>query len=162
MSILITAANHSSAHKLARLLNSPDVIFADYTDNSQLKYSGKRFITIPAGNSSSYAHELLTICLNLKIEKIYPLYIDEMKALSEAKQLFNEYGIKVIVPDMDHLENLGITAVPAKFEFLIIADSKIVAGNPTESLNLPEGLEAGIFWINFDQLNPVIKLFAIA
>ena len=65
----------------------------------------KKFIKIPAGDSSSsFAHLLLTICLDQQIEKVFPLRKVEILALSEARQLFDEYGIKIMVPDKTLLQ----------------------------------------------------------
>ena len=158
MSILITAASQAAAYKLERLLQAPDVIFADNKDNSHLKYSGRKFIGIPPGNSASYAHELLKACLDLGIEKIYPLYFDEIEALSEARQLFDEYGIKVIVPGIDYLSKLDSAHSAANGEFIIVENGEVVAG---KLISLPDSLETGIFCFESEGDSPAIKLFAI-
>ncbi|WP_026899389.1 ATP-grasp domain-containing protein [Daejeonella oryzae] len=161
MPVLITAASHAEAYKLERLLNASDVIFADHIDNSHLKYSGRKHIQIPAGNSASYAHELLKACLDLDIEKIYPLYFDEIVALSEAKLLFDEYGIKVIVPGIDFLRNIKAQQIALGADLVIIEDGKLIAGNLPQNLSLSHTLETGIYCFNMDENPQDIKLFFI-
>lgn len=161
MSILITGASNAQAYKLERLLNIPDIIFGDDQDNSHLKYSGRKFISIPAGNSASYAHEVLKASLDLGITKIYPLYFDEVKALAEASQLFTEYGIKVMVPDLDFIKNLDSANLSATGDFIIAEEGRVVAGKLPVSICLPELLITGIFSLNTGNQSPGINLFAI-
>lgn len=100
MNILITAAATSQAHQLLRSLNTSDtVFFADSVDLPQIMLKDKKFLKTATGDSISYAHLLLTSCLDLQISKIYPLRKAEVIALAEARQLFDEYGIAVIVPE---------------------------------------------------------------
>jgi hypothetical protein len=161
MPILITGASNAQAYKLERLLNEPDVIFADDQDNSHLKYAGKKIVSIPPGNSSSYAHEVLKACLDLGITKIYPLYLDEIKAFAEANQLFTEYGIKVIAPGFDFVKKLDSATVTATGEFVIVEEGQVVAGKLPPNFNLPQSLLTGIFSLDTDNQEPEIKLFAI-
>ena len=66
---------------------------------------------IPAANSTSFSHLLLAQCLDLNIEVVYPLKRFEILALAEARLLFDEYGVKVMVPDKLVAENLLLTNV---------------------------------------------------
>lgn len=161
MSILITAASHAEAYKIEKLLNVSEVILADYQDLPTFSIPGKKFISIPAGNSPSYAHEVLSACLDHGVEKVYPLYEAELRALAEAKQLFAEYGISVIVPSLEWLEN-NYTSGDAAFSDLIILESGVlIAGNLPVGIQVPEDMETGIFgWIAADN-NVNFTLFSI-
>ena len=161
MPILITGASNAQAYKLERLLNEPDVIFADDQDNSHLKYSGRKFINIPAGNSASYAHEVLKASLDLGVTKIYPLYLDEIKALGEANQLFDEYEIKVIVPGFEFIKTLDSANVSATGDIVVVEDGKVIVGILPPNLNLPQPHITGIFSLNIGNQVLEIKLFAI-
>lgn len=99
MAILITAAADSAAHKLARMLNQPEVIFAD--QQSLPVFPGKVFVKIPSPESATFTHEILKFCLDYKVTEIYPLKSEELRELSIASQLFEEYGIRII----DHTAN---------------------------------------------------------
>ncbi|MEJ6980378.1 hypothetical protein WG906_07945 [Pedobacter sp. P351] len=99
MNILITAAATAHSYKLQRSLNNVDTVFlADSEDLPQVMLKDKKFVKIPLGDSPSFAHLLLTICLDNSIEKVFPLRTAEVFALADSRQLFDEYGIRVIVP----------------------------------------------------------------
>lgn len=95
MAILITAAADSSAHRLARILSTSEIIFAD--QRALPIFSDKKFIQIPLPESAAFAHEILKLCLDYGITKIYPLKKEELHELSKSRQLFEEYGINVLV-----------------------------------------------------------------
>lgn len=96
MAILITAASFAVAYKLERYLNESEVYFAEQIELPAIP--GKKFIRIPAASSPIFISEMLKICLDNQIVKIFPLKRSEIKELSEANQLFNEYGINIIIP----------------------------------------------------------------
>lgn len=96
MAILITAASFSMAYKLERFLNESEVYFAEQIEMPAI--SGKRFLRIPDVSSPIFTSELLKLCLDNQIVKIFPLKQAEIEELSKADQLFKEYGINIIIP----------------------------------------------------------------
>jgi hypothetical protein len=96
MAILITAASFAVAYKLERFLNEPEVYFAEQTEMPAIP--GKKFIRIPDASSPIFTSEILKICLDNQIVKVFPLKRSEIKELSKANQLFSEYGISIIIP----------------------------------------------------------------
>ncbi|HEX8378387.1 MAG TPA: hypothetical protein VF602_11275 [Pedobacter sp.] len=107
MNILITAASTAQAYQLSRFLNTgKNIFFGDSADLPKIDVEGKSFIKIPASNSASFSHLLLAQCLDLNIKVVYPLKRFEILALAEARLLFDEYGVKVMVPDKLVAENL--------------------------------------------------------
>ena len=106
MKVLITGAATAQAYQLQRHLdNTTAIVLADSAELPQLPGS-VQFQKIPAATSPSFAHLLLTICLDLDIQTIYPLRKNEIRALAESRQLFDEYGITVLVPQKQLIENL--------------------------------------------------------
>ncbi|MBC8051838.1 MAG: hypothetical protein H7Y13_02115 [Sphingobacteriaceae bacterium] len=106
MNILITGAVTVQAHQLQRYLNhTGNITFADSVE-MPFMLKNVRFVQIPQGHSQAFAHSLLTVCLDLKIERVYPLRKNELCALSEARQLFDEYGITILVPEMPFIDSL--------------------------------------------------------
>jgi len=95
MAILITAASFSIAYKLERSLNESEVYFAEQIEMPAIP--GKKFIRIPEVSSPVFTSEILKICLDYQIVKIFPLKEAEIKELSKADQLFKEYGINIII-----------------------------------------------------------------
>ena len=85
MAILITAAAHALAYRLARILNNSEVFFGDQNDLPAIL--GKKFIRIPPASSNSFSHEILKTCLDLDITSIYPLYRDEINELSSTTMI---------------------------------------------------------------------------
>jgi hypothetical protein len=159
MSVLITAASHAEAYKLERILQLPDVIFADYRELPHLSFSGRKFMKIPAGNSASYAHMMLDLALNSGIEKIFPLYAEEIFPLAESRQLFEEYGISVMVPSVLWLKQKADMQVKGLAEWVVIEQGTVIAGTlPSGRAFLEEDL-SGIFQFGFD--NPALKLLTI-
>lgn len=147
MNILITAASFAQAYQLQRSLNTNDVVFfADSVDLPQVMLKDKKFVKIPSGESSSFSHLLLTICLDLQIEKVYPLRKTEILALAEARQLFDEYGIKLMVPDKSLI--MGLLNKGVKGEIIVKDDS--------DTADLPD---RGIFFK--DELSSEFQLFTV-
>jgi hypothetical protein len=95
MSTLITAANSAEAQRLRNKLNSGDILLGDYLDLPEFMLKSANMIRLPNPASASYAHEMLTLCLDKKINAIYALRHQEATQLNQAGQLFEEYGIKV-------------------------------------------------------------------
>jgi hypothetical protein len=98
MFTLITAATSAQAYRLKNSLNSENIILGDYLELPAIMLKNAAMIKLPKPNSASYAHEMLTLCLDKEIERVYALGKDEADFLEKAKQLFAEYGI-TIMPD---------------------------------------------------------------
>lgn len=96
---LITVATSSSAHKIKNGLNSDTVILGDYMDMPDFLLKAGKMIRLPNPASASYAHQMLTLCLDNDITAIYALQPEEAALLHEAVQLFNEFNIQILSTD---------------------------------------------------------------
>ena len=94
MYTLVTAATSAKAQQLKIKLNTGDIILGDYLAIPAFMLKDD-LIRLPNPTSASYAHEMLTLCLDRQIDIIYPLGDDEYRLLNEAGQLFIEYGIQI-------------------------------------------------------------------
>ena len=92
MNTLITAANSAKAQQLKLKLSAANVILGDYEALPAFMLS-PNLIELPNPSSTSYAHEMLTLCLDKDITVLYPLRDEELVLLNQSKQLFTEYGI---------------------------------------------------------------------
>jgi hypothetical protein len=92
MNVLITAATSAEAHRLKNQLAGDTVILGDYQEMPAFM----QILKLPNPASSSYAHEMLTLCLDKEIGMVYALGKEELNSLLEAEQLFTEFGIKII------------------------------------------------------------------
>jgi hypothetical protein len=95
MSTLITAAATAEAHKLKNKLKADHIILGDYLELPAFMLTSRNMVRLPHPDSPSYAHEMLTLCLDKQVEAVYALRAQEKNALNGAEQLFNEYGIKI-------------------------------------------------------------------
>jgi hypothetical protein len=146
LNILITAATTAQAYRLQRIINNNGSIYlGDHVELPGLALMGKTFVKIP-GDMSVFSHALLTLCLDLKIDVVYPLRKSEVLALSEARQLFDEYGIKVMVPSKEHL---------AGYMDISIADGELVVIDQPAS----ERPDRGVFIKHKSQT--LMKLFTV-
>jgi hypothetical protein len=94
---LITSANSAQAYQLKNKLNSADIILGDYLDLPAFMLASAKMINLPDPKSVSYAHEMLTFCLDNKISTIYPLRQEEQNILKTSEQLFKEYGVALVI-----------------------------------------------------------------
>jgi hypothetical protein len=98
MGILITAATSAESYRHKNKLGTEDVILGDYLELPELMLKTGKMIQLPNPASGSYSHQMLTLCLDRNIDTVYPLRKEEQGLLAEARQLFEEYGIDMILP----------------------------------------------------------------
>lgn len=153
MAILITGAATAEAHRLNRALNFNDVVFADNVDLPQMLFKETTFFRIPHGNSSSFAHQLLALCLDHHIDVVLPLRREELRALAPARKLFDEYGIKVMVPPQQILTDILVSASNAAHDFLILYEGMVINGQVMELVHWPA--DTGIFSLKNDDPSSV-------
>lgn len=84
----------AKAHSLKNQFSNDDIILGDYHAVPQFMLSAK-LIRLPDPASASYAHQMLTLCLDNSITAIYVLNTTEADQLAETQQLFSEYNIQI-------------------------------------------------------------------
>ncbi|HEY9535891.1 MAG TPA: hypothetical protein VIQ77_15245 [Mucilaginibacter sp.] len=84
----------AKAYSLKKQLTNGDIILGDYHDLPQFMLSDK-LIKLPDPALASYAHRMLSLCLDNGISVIYVLDNKETDQLTEARQLFAEYDIQI-------------------------------------------------------------------
>ncbi len=111
--ILITYGTRPFAQRVARLLASPErTIFATCEAIPQLMVDSGKYVQIPRGNSPTFSHEMLKCCLDAGAGLLIPLGKGELRPLAEAKQLFAEYGIHILVPEASALNGMVVMENP--------------------------------------------------
>ncbi|WP_423148136.1 hypothetical protein [Rubrolithibacter danxiaensis] len=149
MNILITGSTFANAYKLKRLLERENSVFlADATELPEFLLKGSSFIKIPGAHSNTFVHEMLKICLDNSIERVYPLLKQEIKALADAIQLFEEYGIELMIPAKDQIAELLPLEVYSGREIVVIAHGECVATTAANNPKIPADTERGVFWTN--------------
>jgi len=97
VNILITAATTAQAHRLKAQLNNDQLLLGDYLELPAFMLSSGKMISLPKPESVAYTHEMLTLCLDNNISKVYLFRENEIKLLMEAEQLFKEYNIELLI-----------------------------------------------------------------
>jgi hypothetical protein len=158
MPVLITGAAAAGAHRLQRILELDQVIFADQQDLPKALFTKTQFFQIPKGDSSTFAHQLLRLALDQSIDMIFPLRRDEIAALSETKKLFEEYNIDILVPDSAELAELLKNSTAAGDEVVVVKDGMVLSGQLLEENDLPA--QTGLFICPSEQYSD-LKLFTV-
>ena len=97
MYTLITAATSSQAYQLKSQLNSDHVLLGDFHELPVILIQSGKVLALPNPNEAAYTHQMLALCLDQDIHIVYPLRYEEKQLLLNAKQLFNEYDIQILI-----------------------------------------------------------------
>ncbi|HLT42007.1 MAG TPA: hypothetical protein VKZ95_04820 [Sphingobacteriaceae bacterium] len=104
--VLITSGISAFAQRVAKLFAEKNLVFADSKPIPTPFINTGKYVAIPSPDKSSYVHEVLKVCLDLSINKVVPLGKDEYLPLARSKVLFEEYGIVVLLPDLENLADI--------------------------------------------------------
>lgn len=81
-----------------------EVIAADANPNAVGKYLAEDFENIPFATDPNFIDSILTICERRKINAILPLVTKELITLAQAKDKFEQAGIRILVSSQQSLE----------------------------------------------------------
>jgi hypothetical protein len=144
MSILITAANSAQAYRLKSLLGkSENVFLGDYMDLPELMVKNGTMLKTPRPDSPSYAHEMLTLCLDNGINMVFPLRQAELLPLAEARVLFLEFDVQLIIPKTEQIKPEPHTR---EGSIIVMNRSEVIAGD--REMKHSHELTDGIFSID--------------
>ncbi len=97
------APGASGIIKCIQQSNRIKLTVGDSSNTAVGKYLNANFVQLPLASDPAYLNKVLTICLDLEIELILPLVTRELLLLSSAITLFKEYGIEILVSNLDSL-----------------------------------------------------------
>lgn len=144
--ILITAGADAAAYRIKRLLGQGDEVYlGDHIPLPQGGGASVKLIAIPKGDGASFAHQMLSICLDLNISQVYPLRRNELEPLAEAQLLFAEFGITVVVPDKAMLTGMLSEEPAPKADLFVLLNGHEQTGNAAP-VALPE-IQNGIVYL---------------
>lgn len=124
MKTLFTTSISLNHFKLSQVFSASELVFGDDYQNK-----------FPSEKSISFAHELLSFCLDQEIQKIYALKEGELNPLSEAKVLFAEFGIDIVLPDLN--QNFSINNFKNQADsFTNLSTQLLLSGYPNQKLAL--------------------------
>ncbi|MCY4778195.1 hypothetical protein ORI89_00920 [Sphingobacterium sp. UT-1RO-CII-1] len=96
--ILITYGTRPFAQRVGHLLGEKyEVVYGSSEDFPEV-LKQTNYKAIPVANTTTFAHELLKLCLDEGIDKLLPLGRSELQPLWEVRVLLAEYGVKLLVP----------------------------------------------------------------
>jgi hypothetical protein len=128
--ILITFGTRPLAMRIAKKLsNRFEVLYASSEEIPELLLKSGNYVSIPKGLLPTFAHELLKLSLDQQVDYVLPLGGFELEPLAEAKVLFEEYQISVLVPDKDILEAFPIIEnPPADLPYVLLSKGADLLG----------------------------------
>ena len=106
MSTLITAANSAQAQQLKSVLATEDIVLGDYQDIPDFMVKSGKLIKTPNPNSPAFIHEMLALCLDKGITRVFALRKQELLLLSEATLLFSEFDIQLSIPPREAIHSI--------------------------------------------------------
>ena len=129
MKILITGGKTATALKMIKAFADIEILLGDYGDVPKMSSSAYSFVELGAWNADVLAHNLLTKCLDYGVDILLPLYEAEIAALAKSLVLFEEFGIKVLIP-----ENPQLSQKKAK-EWCVLQDGKLLYASSGNNVN---------------------------
>lgn len=142
MKILITGGNNSKALKLLKAFPDHFILLADYGDVPMMVTENYALKTLGPINKDSTAHILLEFCITEAIDSIIPINDFEIEAISKSSVLFNEYGIQVLLPNTEHIDEYLSKTIESTQNWAvfingvnIFSTSSAFPKNQTEKLN---------------------------
>src|SRR5690606_6338360 len=106
--ILLTFGTRPFAQRLGNMLSSQYTCYYGSSEPFPDLLLRQRYSRIPTAANPVFVHEVLKTCLDKGCTFVLPLGETELGPLAEARVLFEEYGIAVLVPqDWEHMAVLS-------------------------------------------------------
>jgi len=106
MKLMITQGTSAFAQRVARQIQQSSttvqVYFGAADELPKVLESTGKYIRISSFSDASFVHQLLKSALDLELNYVLPLDYSECRELSEATMLFEEYGITLLMPNLEN------------------------------------------------------------
>ena len=121
--ILITFGTDALAQRIGKLLaDQYTLLYASSQPFPDILLK-QHYRKLPTASNPTYVHEVLKLALDDSVDFILPLGQGELQALHEARVLFEEYGITLLMPTS--LDDVLIAEKPAKeLAIQVLAEGK--------------------------------------
>lgn len=161
---LITCGNNPGVYFLEKWLSDCTFVYGDASFIAPISTSQQ--LLLPLVSQPDFIHQLLNICLDQQIESVFAMAAAEQELLAEAVELFEEFNIKLNLPNINArkyllkeallLQNLaerGIAVVPFQTSASVESFSKacLALGYPTETLAVSAVEKPELIWLIDDQ-----------
>jgi hypothetical protein len=169
---LITCGNNPSIYFLEKWLPDNSFIYGDTAFIAQNSITQQ--VLLPSVLQADFIHQLLNICLDQQIERVFAMAAAEQELLAEAVELFAEFNINLNLPDLNtqkyllkealllqNLKEAGIQIVPFQTSNSVETFSKacLTLGYPTETLAISSAEKPELIWLLNDQLSKTKTVF---
>ena len=147
MKTLFTTSKTIPIHQLLKLFTNDELVFGD------------TFLQkFPSEKSISFAHELLSFCLDQNIQKIYATRAGELLPLMESKVLYAEFGIGIGLPDLN--QNFTINNFKTQADsFTNLSTQLLSSGYPNQNLSIGKTDLNGDLIIIDDEVKDFYQVF---
>lgn len=115
--VLITSGTSAFSQRVAKMLPNCQLFFADSSAIPTPFLQTGKYKPIPNAEKNTYVHEVLKVCLDLAIDTLIPLGKDEILPLANSEMLFAEYGISLLIPSVELLEDFLIVENPSRADY---------------------------------------------
>ena len=147
MKTLFTTSKTIPVHQLLKLFTNDELVFGD------------TFLQkFPSEKSISFAHELLSFCLDQNIQKIYATRAGELLPLMESKVLYAEFGIEIELPDLNQRFTINNFKTQAD-SFTNLSTQLLFSGYPNQKLAIGNANLNGDFIIIDDEIKDFFQVF---
>ncbi|WP_219226049.1 hypothetical protein [Pedobacter antarcticus] len=167
MKTLITGGKSAQALKVSKAFAADNLILADYGSIPAFTSAKYQLISLGERNDTVIAHNLLTHCLDLQVECLVPLYDFESDPLLRSALLFEEFNIKIFLPERtvsgEYMKPDGVVLAIAWAVFnesQLVYSSDPELNSRLEVLGLERGLN-GVFQLENQEGNLVPYLLQI-
>lgn len=117
INVLITSGTSAFSQRVAKMLPNCRHFFADSSAIPAPLLNTGKYKSIPNAEKNTYVHEVLKVCLDLAIDMLIPLGKDEILPLANSEMLFTEYGVTLLLPPVELLEDFSIVVNPSRSDY---------------------------------------------
>ena len=169
---LVTCGNHPGVYFLEKWFPQFEFIYGDASFIAQISVAQQ--LLLPMVSQPGFIHQLLNLCLDNQIESVFAMAAAEQELLAEAVELFEEFNIKLNLPDLltkkylvkealllASLREAGTQIVPFQTSDSVETFSKacLALGYPTETLAISSAENPKLVWLVNDDLAKTITVF---
>jgi len=148
LKILITGGNNAKTLKLLKAFPGHFILFADYGDVPGMVTDNYALTSLGELNRDSIAHILLNFCITEAIDSIIPLHYFEIEPMAKAAVLFGEYGIDVLLPPLESLDDYLNSEKTSNADFGVFVKGECIYSSGLKSnVEFPDILN-GVFTLN--------------
>jgi len=148
LKILITGGNNAKTLKLLKAFPGHFILFADYGDVPGMVTDNYAFTSLGELSKDSIAHILLNFCITEAVDSIIPLHHFEIEPIAKSAVLFGEYGIDVLLPPLESLNDYLNPEKATNTDFSVFVNGDCIYNSGLKSDVIFQKSFNGVFTLN--------------